>query len=224
MVRYDWFNGIYNGQMVESKNGEYGLPFDSDCINLLLNYIEDPGKFERVILTSFLFFVDDNTFPNLYKLANYVQIPELEQLCFKIMDSKTYLCGNEITLYKNTERNDQPLMDKLLKGHIRASEILPDNFLSKCFDYGMKVNKDATIMCILPIYCPTDAQMAQFTIAARDYKDAKTTANVFSIREKAITDVFGSRQTIEKFTASYGSNPTNLGAFRYIRELAKMYF
>ena len=170
-------NSIFNQFINECKHEENKICtielklFNGREINMMLNWVHNEKIFETNILKKSIGVID--LFPKLFELAKYLNMGDLMRLCAKKMVMDPLGISNAIINCLSKQYSDiQPVYDRVIEGYIWPGEVLPEDFLSKCFDCAIQKNWYAyAVRFLLPIYCPTDKQMDE-TFKISECKDA----------------------------------------------------
>ena len=85
--------------------------------------------------------------------------------CCGMMENALPISNSILKCYERHKLNRKILLYSLLVGRVNTNEKLPNDFLSECFDNGIKNYPACIIEHLLPIYCPIDKQIKQFNIA-----------------------------------------------------------
>lgn len=199
--------------------------FDGQTINLMLNFIFNPKSFRYKIVGMNFDKHCRDTFPKLYEIANYISIPGLMNYCREIMEGRIYITKFTIDCYTKHKLNMDDIYDKFVRGFHYDDEIYSDEFLSRVFDYGIVNNVSGILSTLLPIYCPTDVQIEQFTITSQinitDYKGSKQPL----IATEGFMDGKVPRRTFVNFLSKYiGKENNPKGVDKFIHKLAKSLF
>lgn len=103
-----------------------------------------------------------------------------------------------------------------------VDEKFPIDFLSQCFNYGMKNNKDGVIHNILPIYDPTDEQIKLFHMLSGPYV---YNANDYKKEKKdRLEQGLGSENIIKITLLKYRGDISKPGINKFIHRLAEHIF
>lgn len=225
LANYKWFDGIINDCIKDSK--EYEIKFEQhngSTINLMLNWIEmGETKFQEKITTKGNS-LNYETFPNLFSISRYVDLPDLENFCRKVMYEHPRMLSIEfIDCYKKFKLDMCKLYDKMLLGNYNHKDEYSNDFLSSCFEHGMKTNINGVVTYILPMYCPTEEQMLLF-----DSKELNSSAEIIKYvhdRIKTLHKGIGSEETVSTIFSKYKS-PVNRppGIDKYIFRIAELAF
>ena len=225
-------NSIFNQFINDCKHNEGEIRkiklelFDTQTINLALNYIDKKEIFVEK-MTHKDTRCGRNILPKLLDLAKYLNMDDLFKFCCYCIENHCRVYNINLECYSKHKLDNSVFFKNILRGRIPKGEKLPVEYLSRCFDYGMKNNVEGTILYVLPIYCPTDDQMKPFHFTPLP-------SNIFISGDEMVANRHRTRRfmngavtdtTIEMFLTKY-KNEKNVpeGVQKFLHRLAELCF
>lgn len=225
LVDYPYWDKMINGNMEESKTKKVKLElFDFVTINMTLNYINSKENF-----TNLIGYKEANrariVIHDMCEMANYMNMNELESLCFDIIKEHCNVNEYTLKLFEKCNKNKEPLMRDIILGNTIENAQFSEELLSECYDYGMKNSmKDEVVKNIIPIYCPTDEQINLFVYSDYKSEEKKKEDKTLEARNKRIEKAIASREIIQEFLEKHKNNMDNKGVAKFIHKIAGFLF